>query len=153
MFIVTRQWLRDNRACYSDARIDALVPVEGLTAAQVLDQQIPAADRVWVLTCAGVLTVAQRVAFAQGCAARAKQCVDAYAADAAARAAARAAYAAAYAADAAADAAYAHAAAAADAAYAADACAHAAACAAADAAADAERELQVRHLRQLLEDA
>ena len=47
---ITRELLRDWYACYSDDRIHELVPVEGLTPAQVLDRtDVPAEDRLWVV--------------------------------------------------------------------------------------------------------
>ena len=47
---VTRELLRKNRACYDDSRIDALVPVDGLTAIETARLGIPVEDRIWVLT-------------------------------------------------------------------------------------------------------
>ena len=47
---ITRELLRDWYACYSDDRIHELVPVEGLTPAQVLDRtDVPVEDRLWVV--------------------------------------------------------------------------------------------------------
>lgn len=45
--MITRQVLRDWNACYSDEHISALVSPEGLTPLQLLDLDIPYADRVW----------------------------------------------------------------------------------------------------------
>ncbi|MCK9567319.1 hypothetical protein M0R72_00005, partial [Candidatus Pacearchaeota archaeon] len=53
--IITREFLRKNNACYDDSRIAQLVPPEGVTALQVLDADIPPADKVWVLTRRGIL--------------------------------------------------------------------------------------------------
>jgi len=47
--IVTRQQLRDWDACYTDEQIAELVPSEGLTPLQVLDADVPAQDRLWVV--------------------------------------------------------------------------------------------------------
>lgn len=47
--LITRKLLRAWDACYGDARIAALVPPEGLTPLQVLDTEIPLADRLWVV--------------------------------------------------------------------------------------------------------
>jgi hypothetical protein len=52
---VTRELLRQRGACYYDeedgeAKVDALVPPEGLTALEVLSLAIPATDRLWVAT-------------------------------------------------------------------------------------------------------
>ena len=47
---VTRELLREHNACYDDARIDALVPADGLTALETARLEIPAADRIWALT-------------------------------------------------------------------------------------------------------
>ena len=93
---IARTWLREMNACYSDEEIAELVPEGGLTIQEVLDLPIPALDRVWVATRPGVLTRVQLVAFAQGCAERARG----YAPSAAYAAAAAAATAATYAADA-----------------------------------------------------
>lgn len=46
---ITREMLRDWGACYDDDHIAALVPPEGVTPIQVLDADIPASDRLWVL--------------------------------------------------------------------------------------------------------
>ena len=45
--IVTRQLLRDWCACYTDAQIAELVPESGLTPIQLIDLDIPDADRIW----------------------------------------------------------------------------------------------------------
>ena len=56
---VTRELLRQHGACYYDepdgeAKVNALVPPAGLTALEVLALDIPAADRLWVVTLPGV---------------------------------------------------------------------------------------------------
>ena len=51
--LITRDFLRLHGACYSDARIDALGPPEGLPLVDVLKLTIPAADRLWVATLPG----------------------------------------------------------------------------------------------------
>ena len=53
--LITREFLRANGACYTDAQIDALGPPEGLIPLQVAQLAIPAEDRVWVLTRKGAL--------------------------------------------------------------------------------------------------
>jgi len=50
---ITREFLRLHRACYDDARIDALCPLDGLPLIDVLKLDIPAADRLWVATLPG----------------------------------------------------------------------------------------------------
>ena len=45
--IVTRQLLREWCACYTDAQIAELVPESGLTPIQLIDLDIPDADRIW----------------------------------------------------------------------------------------------------------
>ena len=45
--IITRQLLRKWRACYKDERIAELVPESGLTPIQILELEIPDADRIW----------------------------------------------------------------------------------------------------------
>jgi len=52
--LITRDFLRLHGACYSDARIDALIPLDGLPLVDVLKLTIPAADRLWVATLSGV---------------------------------------------------------------------------------------------------
>jgi len=47
--MITLELLREWGACYDDDRIAVLVPPEGVTPIQVLDANIPAADRLWVL--------------------------------------------------------------------------------------------------------
>ena len=48
---ITRSWLRNNGACYSDEQIAALVPEEGVTLQQVLEtDRIPDGDKIWVAT-------------------------------------------------------------------------------------------------------
>ena len=47
--MITRAMLRDWDACYDDDEIAALVPVAGVTPLEVLDANIPAEDRLWVL--------------------------------------------------------------------------------------------------------
>jgi len=60
---ITRSWLKNNGACYSDYRLRKLVPKEGVTLQQVLEtDQIPDADKLWVATRDGVLP--QRIAAA-----------------------------------------------------------------------------------------
>ena len=56
--LITRDFLRLHGACYSDARIDALGPPEGLPLIDVLKLDIPAADRIWVATLPGVCSPA-----------------------------------------------------------------------------------------------
>lgn len=46
---ITRELLRDWKACYSDERIVELVPIEGLTPVQILEADVPAEDRLWVV--------------------------------------------------------------------------------------------------------
>ena len=58
--IITREFLRHKRACYfnepnGEAKVNALVPAEGLTALQVARLEIPEQDRIWVLTRTTVL--------------------------------------------------------------------------------------------------
>ena len=57
---ITREFLRQQRACYFDepngeAKVNALVPPEGLTPLQIARLDIPEPDRIWVLTRKGVL--------------------------------------------------------------------------------------------------
>ena len=87
---ITREWLRERKACYSDTEIAELIPEGGLTPAEVLDLPIPARDRIWVAARPEFLTRGQLVAFVQGCASR--TAYTAAAAEAAARAAAAADY-------------------------------------------------------------
>ena len=47
--MITRDILRAWGACYTDAEIAGLVPEAGLTPLQVLDLEIPAIDRLWVV--------------------------------------------------------------------------------------------------------
>ena len=47
--IITRQLLRDWNACYSDEKIAKLVPLEGVTPLQVLQSDITATDKLWVV--------------------------------------------------------------------------------------------------------
>jgi hypothetical protein len=49
MIRITRELLREWKACYSDKRIAELVPVDGLTPLQVLDTDCPTQDRLWVV--------------------------------------------------------------------------------------------------------
>ena len=49
MIQITRELLVEWRACYDDERIESLVPPEGLTPLQVLDANVPAEDRLWVV--------------------------------------------------------------------------------------------------------
>ena len=58
--LITRDFLRLHGACYSDARIDALGPPEGLPLVDVLKLTIPAADRLWVATLPGACPAAIR---------------------------------------------------------------------------------------------
>jgi len=46
---ITRRMLRRWGACYSDTKIAALVPDEGLTPTEIAALAIPASDRLWVL--------------------------------------------------------------------------------------------------------
>jgi hypothetical protein len=62
--MITRELLRQWRACYSDERIAALVPPEGLTPLQVLGLDIPAADRLWVVLREEVIPARQLREFA-----------------------------------------------------------------------------------------
>jgi len=48
--LLTRGSARAACACYSDERIDELVPPEGLTLAQVVKLDIPLGDIVWAIT-------------------------------------------------------------------------------------------------------
>jgi hypothetical protein len=47
--IITRELLRKWNACYCDEEIKHYVPENGLTPIQVLDLDIPAEDRLWVV--------------------------------------------------------------------------------------------------------
>lgn len=49
-YLVTRESLRSAGACYSNRRIEEVVPPEGLTPRQVSELHIPTADRVWALS-------------------------------------------------------------------------------------------------------
>lgn len=46
---ITRKILRQWCACYTDARIAALVPEDGMTPMEIAALDIPAEDRLWVL--------------------------------------------------------------------------------------------------------
>ena len=46
---ITRRMLRRWGACYNDAKIASLVPVDGLTPTEIAALAIPASDRLWVL--------------------------------------------------------------------------------------------------------
>jgi len=56
--LITRDFLRLHGACYSDARIDALGPPEGLPLVDVLKLDIPSSSRLWVATLPGVCSSA-----------------------------------------------------------------------------------------------
>ena len=101
-YLLTRESVRAAQACYSDSKIDEIVPSEGLTPRQVAELNIPLADIVWALVCACNLPLRQVVFFAQNCvgaetvdasahAAADARATRAYATRAAARAATRAA--------------------------------------------------------------
>ena len=47
---ITREFLRQHHACYTDQEIAALVPADGLSLSQILDLRIPEKDRIWVAT-------------------------------------------------------------------------------------------------------
>ena len=49
MIQITRKLLREWQACYSNEKLDATVPGSGLTPLQILDLNIPAEDRMWVV--------------------------------------------------------------------------------------------------------
>ena len=49
MIQITRELLREWQACYSDEKLNATVPIDGLTPLQILDLDIPAEDRLWVV--------------------------------------------------------------------------------------------------------
>jgi hypothetical protein len=50
MMVITREYLRERGACYSDEDIADLVPPEGVTPLQVCDaDHVPSEDRLWVL--------------------------------------------------------------------------------------------------------
>jgi hypothetical protein len=49
MIQITRELLREWQACYSDEELDATVPASGLTPLQILELDIPADDRLWVV--------------------------------------------------------------------------------------------------------
>jgi hypothetical protein len=67
---ITRELLHEWGACYTDERIAALVPPEGVTPLEVCDAiGVPAVDRLWVLTRPKVLTPREAAAFARECAA------------------------------------------------------------------------------------
>ena len=55
---ITREFLRLHGACYSDARIDALGPLDGLPLVDVLKLDIPSDDRIWVATLPGACPAA-----------------------------------------------------------------------------------------------
>ena len=50
---ITREFLRLHGACYDDAKIATLIPPDGLPLVDVLNLDIPAADRIWVATLPG----------------------------------------------------------------------------------------------------
>jgi hypothetical protein len=52
---ITRKFLREQCACYTDEQIAALVPKSGVTPLRCARGDIPPEDRVWVLTRTGVL--------------------------------------------------------------------------------------------------
>ena len=70
-YLVTRAWLRANRACYSDEQIDSLIPESGLLMSDVLELDIPDADKVWVFCHSDCGEKQDFVEFAESCAARA----------------------------------------------------------------------------------
>ena len=92
--LITREFLRREGACYTDAHIAALVPESGLTALELLKLDIPAQDRIWGITRRGVIereTMREWLTRLVGRADAAAAAADAaYAADAAASAAAAA---------------------------------------------------------------
>jgi hypothetical protein len=54
---VTRKYMRECGACYTDDEIAAVVPARGLTALETARLSIPDKDRVWALTRPGVLEI------------------------------------------------------------------------------------------------
>jgi hypothetical protein len=68
---LTRESARAAGACYSDARVAALVPPEGLAPTEVAALDIPPEDRVWALTCACGTPRDLWVVFARACEERA----------------------------------------------------------------------------------
>ena len=57
-WLVTRGYLRDLGACYSDEEIAALVPPDGVTIEKVLHaEHVPPEDRLWVATRPGVIDI------------------------------------------------------------------------------------------------
>jgi hypothetical protein len=48
-YLLTRESARKANACYEDARLDELIPIEGLTPKQVSALDIPIEDRIWAL--------------------------------------------------------------------------------------------------------
>jgi len=52
---ITRKFLREQYACYTDEKIAALVPKSGVTPLRCARGDIPPEDRIWVLTRPGVL--------------------------------------------------------------------------------------------------
>ncbi len=166
---ITTEFIMSHGPCpdYPRSRIDQLIG-SGKTPLQILELDIPAKDRVWVMTRSGILTHSELVQFAINCAERVLEDFESrYPSDkrplvaieaakkwlrnptsANAANAAYAAYAATYAANAAAYAA----AAAANAAYAANAATYAANAAAYAAAANAnELENQISDLRRIIQ--
>jgi hypothetical protein len=71
LYRLTRASARAAGACYSDARIAALVPPEGLSLEEVAVLDIPLEDRVWALTCACGAPQDLWVVFARMCEERA----------------------------------------------------------------------------------
>lgn len=69
---ITRKKLREWDACYSDRRLEALVPTKGGTLLQVLRcRKVPVADRIWVATRPGACSERVQRLFAARCARRA----------------------------------------------------------------------------------
>jgi hypothetical protein len=66
-YMLTRASARAAGACYSDARVAALVPPGGLSPAEVAALDIPPDDRVWALVSACGATREMRGAFARMC--------------------------------------------------------------------------------------
>jgi hypothetical protein len=64
---LTRESARAAGACYSDARVAALVPPEGLAPTEVAALDIPLEDRVWALLCGCDVSRDSVVAFARLC--------------------------------------------------------------------------------------
>jgi len=50
---ITREFLREQRCCYTDEQVAELVPARGLTLAKILALDVPVADRIWVATLPG----------------------------------------------------------------------------------------------------